>query len=61
MLMQNRYAIYSDNDHMNSQDKMEKYADVFNAEKILIKGAGHFNPQSEYKDVKEIFEIIQSI
>ncbi|MCL2371476.1 alpha/beta hydrolase [Candidatus Saccharibacteria bacterium] len=58
-LMQNRYSIFSDNDHMNSQDKMEAYADSYQAEKILIPNAGHFNPQSERKELPEVFEIIE--
>lgn len=37
-LTKNRYAIYSDNDHLNPQEELEKYAEKINAKKVFIKG-----------------------
>ena len=57
-LVNNRYAIYSDNDKHNSIDKLEKYADLLAAHKILIKGAGHFTLSSGITQIEEIEKII---
>lgn len=57
-LINNRYSVYSDNDELNTVDKLEGYANKLSAEKILIKGAGHFNPKSGVKKIEEINEII---
>ncbi len=58
MLVDNFYSIYSDNDEMNSIDKLEKYAEKLSANKIFIKGAGHFNPKSNITEIEKINEII---
>lgn len=58
MLIDNIYSIYSDNDEMNSIDKLEKYAEKLSANKIFIKGAGHFNPKSNITEIEKINEII---
>ena len=57
-LVDNIYSIYSDNDELNSTFKLEKYAEKLSANKIFIKGAGHFNPKSNVKEIKEINNII---
>lgn len=53
-----RYSIYSDNDEMNDIKKLEQYAECLKAKKILVKGAGHFNPKSKITEIKEINEIL---
>lgn len=57
-LINNIYSIYSDNDEVNPLKNLEDYADRLSATKILIKGAGHFNPKSNVKEIKEINKII---
>ena len=58
LLIDNIYSIYSDNDELNSIDKLEKYADALSATKICISGAGHFNPKSKVTEIDEINKII---
>lgn len=57
-LVDSIYSIYSDNDEMNSIDKLEKYAEKLSANKIFIKGAGHFNPKSGITEIEELNKII---
>lgn len=57
-LVNNIYSIYSDNDEMNPIKNLEDYADSLIAKKILIKNAGHFNPKSNIKEIKELNNII---
>ena len=60
-LMQNRYAIYSDNDHLNTQEQMETYAKKLNMVQVFIPKAGHFGTRSGIKELPEIFKIIKKI
>lgn len=53
-LVKNNYSIYSDNDEMNSIKNLKDYADMLSSNKILIKGAGHFNPKSNVKEINRI-------
>ncbi len=57
-LMDERYSIYSDNDELNSIERLERYADKIKAEKILLCNCGHFNPKSNVKEITEINNII---
>ena len=43
---------------INDIDKLERYADKLSANKILIKGAGHFNPKSGITEIEELNKII---
>lgn len=43
---------------MNPIKNLEDYADNLIAKKILIKNAGHFNPKSNIKEIKELNNII---
>lgn len=54
-----RYSIYSDNDRMNPVERLEKYAELLKAEKILIQGAGHFDPDSGITEIPEILTAIE--
>ncbi len=58
MLINNIYSIYSDNDEISPIEKLELYADKLGANKILIKGAGHFNPISKVTEIKELNKIV---
>jgi succinyl-diaminopimelate desuccinylase len=59
-LMKNRYAIYSDNDHLNPKEELERYADKFKANKIFIRGIGHMGRRAGVKQIPEIIEIIRN-
>lgn len=59
-LMSNRYAIYSDNDHLNPREELESYADRFKAEKVFISNIGHMGRKSGVKEIPQIIDIIKS-
>lgn len=52
------YCLYSDNDPYVSNEIAEQFARDIDAEKIEIKGAGHFNDKAGYKEFKEILKYI---
>lgn len=56
--MKHIYSLYSDNDEINCIKNLEDYASKLDALKILIKGAGHFNPKSNIKSIKELNNIL---
>ena len=58
-LITERYSIYSDNDKMNPIENLEAYADRLSAEKILIPGGNHFDPQSPILHLTQIEDIIR--
>lgn len=60
-LMENRYSIYSDNDHMNPQEELERYAERFRAHKVFIHDAGHLGKSSGITKLPEAIEIIQKV
>ena len=43
---------------MNSVDKLEGYAEKLSANKMFIKGAGHFNLKAGITEIEEINKII---
>lgn len=57
-LIKNRFAIYSDNDSNSPLEKCEKYAEKLGAEKILVKGAGHFTKEDGITKIDELNEIM---
>ena len=59
-LMSNRYAIYSDNDHLNPKEELERYAERFKAEKVFIPNMGHMGRKSGVKEIPQIIDIIKS-
>lgn len=58
-LIKNRFSIYSDNDSNSPLEKCVKYADKLNAEKILVKGAGHFTIKDGITKIDELNEIMK--
>ena len=58
-LIKNRFAIYSDNDSNSPLEKCEKYAEKLGAEKILVKGAGHFTKEDGITKIDELNEIMK--
>ncbi len=45
-LIRRRICLFSDNDRMNPPEKLKAYADALAGEKLMIPGAGHFDPAS---------------
>jgi Predicted esterase of the alpha/beta hydrolase fold len=58
-LIDYRYSIYSNDDHLNSQDKLEYYAKRFKAEKIFIPNIGHLGIDSGIRELPQAIEIIK--
>ena len=60
-LTKNRFSIYSDNDHLNPQKELEKYAETIKAKKVFMEGMGHFGRKSGVKELPEVVKIIDEI
>lgn len=60
-LIEHRYSIYSNDDHMNPQEELEYYADSFQAEKVFIPNVGHLGKRSGIKELPEAIEVIRNI
>lgn len=58
-LIKNKFAIYSDNDTNSSVEKCIKYAEKLGANKILVKGAGHFTEKDGVNKIDELNEIMK--
>lgn len=58
-LIKKRYSIYSDNDDNSPLEKCEKYADKLNANKVFIKGAGHFTSKDGIFKINELNKILE--
>lgn len=58
-LMDNRFSIYSDNDHLNTKEELERYAERFKANKVFIPNVGHMGRKSGVKEIPEIMQIIE--
>lgn len=54
----NKYAIYSDNDNICLKEGLEEYANIIEAQKIIIKGYGHFGPKSNVSKVEELNKLV---
>ena len=59
-LIKNRFAIYSDNDNNSPIEKCIKYADKLGANKILVKGAGHFTIENGVTEIAELNTIMDN-
>lgn len=59
-LMKERYSLYSDNDHLNPREELERYADRFKSKKIFIPNIGHMGRKSGVKEIPEIKEIMDN-
>ena len=60
-LIENRYSIYSNNDHMNPQQELEDYADRFKAIKTFIPDIGHLGKISGITELPQVLEIIENV
>lgn len=57
-LISQRYSLYSDHDRMNERAKLIRYADLLNADQIMVAGAGHFDPQAGIREIIPLNEIL---
>ena len=59
-LVNEKYSIYSDNDHIVPLEVLEKYSKVIGAKSLLIKGIGHMGKKSGLETIPEVLEIIDT-
>jgi len=59
-LINERYSIYSDNDHIVPFDLLENYCTDIESKSILIKGIGHMGKKSGLEELPEVIELIYS-
>lgn len=59
-LIDNRYSIYSDNDHLNPKEELESYAERFDSKKVFISGIGHMGRKSGVTEIPQVIDIIKS-
>ena len=57
-LVQSRYAIYSDNDHIVPFTVLENYPKQIEAKPILIKRIGHMGRKSGLQEIPKVWEIM---
>lgn len=55
------YCFYSDNDPYIPRDELEKFIYILKGGKCLVKGAGHFNLDSNYKEFPQMIEAIDKM
>lgn len=53
-----RYSIYSDNDHIVPFDLLEKYCKDIESKPILIKNIGHMGKKSGLETLPEVIDLI---
>ena len=58
-LIKNKYSIYSNNDSNSPLEKCVKYAEKLDAEKVFVKGAGHFTIKDGITKIEELNEIMK--
>ena len=59
-LVDKKYSIYSDNDHIVPLKVLEKYPKMIDAKSMLIKGIGHMGKKSGLENIPEVIEIIEN-
>jgi predicted alpha/beta hydrolase family esterase len=58
-LVNNRFAIYSDIDHILHIRSLKAFATSINAQHFFIPNKGHFGKQANIQEIPEIMEIIR--
>lgn len=54
-----RYAIYSNDDHIFTQKQLQNYRELLKAQPIFIKDCGHFGMTSGVKDIAVISQLLE--
>ena len=57
-LIDERYSIYSDNDHIVPFDLLENYCTDIGSKSILIKNIGHMGKKSGLETLPEVIDLI---
>jgi len=60
-LIEHRFSIYSDNDHLNPQHELEYYADNLAAKRVFISGIGHMGKTSGITELPQAIDIIKQV
>lgn len=60
-LIQNRYSIYSDNDHIVPFEILEEFPKVLDSKPMLIRKIGHMGKKSGLESLPQVIEIIDNI
>lgn len=60
-LLDKRYSIYSDNDHIVPLEILEEYPKKIKAKSLLIKGIGHMGKKSGLEKIPEVLDIIELV
>lgn len=58
-LVDKRFSIYSNDDHMNPQYELENYADRLAATRVFVPNVGHMGARSGISELPEALEIIE--
>ena len=58
-LINKRYSIYSDSDHLVPFNLLEQFSECINSEAILIKGIGHMGKKSGLDKLPEVIDLIE--
>lgn len=59
-LVDKKYSIYSDNDHIVPFEVLEKYSKTIDSEPILIKNIGHMGKKSGLETIPEVLELVDN-
>lgn len=57
-LINEKYSIYSDNDHIVPLDLLESYCNVINSKPIFIPGIGHMGKKSCLEKLPEVIDLV---
>lgn len=57
-LVEKRYAIYSDNDHIVPFGNLQEFPKMIGAEEFLASGIGHMGKKSGLEELPQVIELI---
>lgn len=60
-LVDEKFAIYSDNDHIVPFEVLEDYVKKLDAHPIFIQGIGHMGSKSGVEEIPELLEVVNKI
>lgn len=60
-LVEKRFAVYSNNDHIVPYEILEEFPKLIDAEPIFIEGVGHMGSKSGITELPQVIELIDKI
>lgn len=60
-LCNNKYSIYSNNDHIVPLEVLKRYSELINSKPMMIENIGHMGKKSGLKEIPQVIEIIKKI